>query len=56
MTDLEDRWRELVGRSGYWTDHNIELAPLFYTLGRNMVSPKLKRVVQTVADCSKKPL
>ncbi|HET6183569.1 MAG TPA: class I SAM-dependent methyltransferase [Acetobacteraceae bacterium] len=55
----EDARRELseaVGRWGPWTAHNIRLADGVFTLGEHIASPKVRRVLQVVADLAGKPL
>lgn len=59
--DLQDAviTRELdavVKQWGSWTDHNIQLSNNVFTIDKTLVSEKLRRVLQVVADLSAKPL
>ena len=47
---------EIVAKHGEWTDHNIELAPGYYTIGPDVTNVKLRRILQAVSDMAGKPL
>jgi 2-polyprenyl-3-methyl-5-hydroxy-6-metoxy-1,4-benzoquinol methylase len=46
----------VVMRWGVWTDHNIQIADNVFTIGEAIVSEKVRRVLQVVADLAGKPL
>lgn len=47
---LKEEKQRIVERFGEWTDHNIQLAGGLYTIGEGVAPPKLRRIVQIVAD------
>ena len=54
----ENAMREMdavVKRWGVWTDHNIQIADNVFTIGEAIVSEKVRRVLQVVADLAGKP-
>lgn len=53
---LREEMRQVVARHGDWTDHNIHITGDLYTIGEDVVSTRLRRIVQIVADTSRKPL
>lgn len=53
---LRKEMQQVIERSGDWTDHNIHIAGDLYTIGENVVSPRLRRIVQIVSDVSHAPL
>ncbi len=53
---LREEMRQVVERYGDWTDHNIHIAGDLYTIGEDVVSTRLRRIVQIVADASREPL
>ena len=55
---VEARRREIVERLGPWTAHNVRLAGDVYTMAPGIAGDeiKLRRIVQTVADLSGRPL
>jgi 2-polyprenyl-3-methyl-5-hydroxy-6-metoxy-1,4-benzoquinol methylase len=46
----------IIEQDGRWTAHDIELAPGVMTLGAEVPDYRLRRIVQTAADISGKPL
>jgi len=53
---LREEKRRVIERYGDWTDHNIHIAEDLYTIGENVVSTRLRRIVQIVSDISNAPL
>ncbi|HEY9420379.1 MAG TPA: class I SAM-dependent methyltransferase [Thermoanaerobaculia bacterium] len=53
---LREEKKRVIERYGNWTDHNIHIAEDLYTMGENVVSPRLRRIVQIVSDISSAPL
>lgn len=53
---LKEEKRRVIERYGDWTDHNIHIAEDLYTIGEDVVSTRLRRIVQIVADISSEPL
>lgn len=53
---LQKEMQQVIERSGDWTDHNIHIAGDLYTIGADVVSPRLRRIVQIVSDVSHAPL
>jgi hypothetical protein len=53
---LREEMQQVIERSGDWTDHNIHIAGDLYTIGDDVVSPRLRRIVQIVSDVSQAPL
>jgi 2-polyprenyl-3-methyl-5-hydroxy-6-metoxy-1,4-benzoquinol methylase len=55
---IESKRRQVVERFGPWSAHNIRLTDDVYTMGKGIVGDeiKLRRVLQSVADVSGKPL
>jgi 2-polyprenyl-3-methyl-5-hydroxy-6-metoxy-1,4-benzoquinol methylase len=49
---LRQEMQQVVARFGDWTDHNIHIAGDLYTIGADVVSPRLQRMVQIVADAA----
>jgi SAM-dependent methyltransferase len=55
--DTLRRERErVIARHGDWTDHNIHITGDLYTIGEDVVSTRLRRIVQIVADVAREPL
>src|SRR5215213_4154131 len=48
--------QKVIELSGDWTDHNIHIAGDLYTIGEDVVSTRLRRIVQIVSDVSGEPL
>jgi 2-polyprenyl-3-methyl-5-hydroxy-6-metoxy-1,4-benzoquinol methylase len=48
--------REVTAAHGEWTDHNMLLADGVYTISPEVVSHKLRRIVQVVSDVSLRPI
>lgn len=46
----------VVAAHGAWTDHNVHLAGDLYTIGPEVTSPRLRRMLQLVADAAGRPL
>lgn len=46
----------IVKRWGVWTDHNIQITDNVFTIGPDVVSEKVRRVLQIVSDLTIKPL
>ena len=46
----------VVAAHGEWTDHNVHLAGDLYTIGPEVASPRLRRMLQIVADAAGRPL
>lgn len=53
---LREEMQQVIERSGDWTDHNIHITGDLYTIGADVVSPRLRRIVQIVSDVSHAPL
>lgn len=53
---LREEKQRVIERFGEWTDHNIHIAEDVYTIGENVVSTRLRRIVQIVSDISNSPL
>lgn len=53
---LREEMQKVIERSGDWTDHNIHIAGDLYTIGEDVVSPRLRRIVQIVSDVSHESL
>lgn len=53
---LREEMQQVIERSGDWTDHNIHIAGDLYTIGADVVSTRLRRIVQIVSDVSHAPL
>lgn len=53
---LREEMQQVIERSGDWTDHNIHIAGDLYTIGADVISPRLRRIVQIVSDVSHAPL
>jgi SAM-dependent methyltransferase len=47
--------KKVIQRYGDWTDHNIHIAENIYTIGENVLSTRLRRIVQIVADVCNEP-
>ena len=47
---------KIVDQYGEWTSYNVQLADDLYTIDPARVSPKLRRVLQIVADVAGRPL
>jgi SAM-dependent methyltransferase len=52
---LEEKQR-VIQRYGDWTDHNIHITENIYTIGEDVLSTRLRRIVQIVSDVSNEPL
>lgn len=48
--------REVIAAHGPWTDHNVHLGGGLYTIGPEVRSPRLRRILQIVADAAGRPL
>lgn len=46
----------VVAAHGAWTDHNVHLGGDLYTIGPEVTSPRLRRMIQLVADAAGRPL
>jgi SAM-dependent methyltransferase len=46
----------IIDRFGEWTDHNIHLGNGLYTIKEEAFTPKLRRILQVVADLARAPL
>ncbi|HEX9941705.1 MAG TPA: class I SAM-dependent methyltransferase [Thermoanaerobaculia bacterium] len=53
---LREEKRKVIERFGDWTDHNIHIAGDLYTISGDVVSTKLRRIVQIVSDVAGEPL
>jgi hypothetical protein len=53
---LREEMQKVIEHSGDWTDHNIHIAGDLYTIGADVVSTRLRRIVQIVSDVSHAPL
>lgn len=53
---LREEKKRVIERYGDWTDHNIHIGEDLYTIGENLISTRLRRIVQVVADISSVPL
>jgi len=53
---LRAEMQQVIARFGEWTDHNVHIAGDLYTIGADVVSPRLQRLVQIVADAANAPL
>jgi Methyltransferase domain len=53
---LREEMQQVIERSGDWTDHNIHIAGDLYTIGADVISTRLRRIVQIVSDVSHAPL
>lgn len=53
---IEEERRQIAERYGDWTDHNIRLADGVYTLSPDRQSVKLRRILQVVADVTRRNL
>jgi len=51
---IEEERRQVEERYGGWTDHNIRLAEGVYTLSPDRQSVKLRRILQVVADVTRR--
>ncbi|HEV2855174.1 MAG TPA: class I SAM-dependent methyltransferase [Thermoanaerobaculia bacterium] len=52
---LREEKQKVIQRHGDWTDHNIHIAENIYTIGENVLSTRLRRIVQIVADVCNEP-
>ena len=48
--------QNVIERFGDWTDHNIHITGDLYTIGADVVSTRLRRIVQIVSDAAHEPL
>lgn len=53
---LRREMREITERYGDWTDHNIHICDDLYTISPDVVSTRLRRLVQIVSDIAQEPL
>jgi 2-polyprenyl-3-methyl-5-hydroxy-6-metoxy-1,4-benzoquinol methylase len=53
---LKEEKQRVIERFGKWTDHNIHISDGLYTIGEDVVSTRLRRIVQIVADVASEPL
>jgi SAM-dependent methyltransferase len=55
---INERKREIVGRFGPWTAHNIHLVGDTYTIDKRIVGDeiKLRRIIQMISDIAGEPL
>lgn len=54
--EIQKQKDEIISKYGAWTDHNIKLSDGIYTIGEDVSSEKLRRIVQIVSDMAKKPV
>lgn len=52
---LREEMQQVIERSGDWTDHNIHIGEDLYTIGADVISTRLRRIVQIVSDVSHEP-
>lgn len=56
VQELREEKQKVIQSYGDWTDHNIHIAGDLYTIGEDVASTRLRRIVQIVADVANEPL
>lgn len=56
LSAIEKARGDIAAKHGEWTDHNIELAPGYFTIDESVTNVKLRRVLQIVSDMAREPL